>query len=109
MNPETTLRALREETAGRIEALASQLAAIVDTASASSGDDEHDPEGQTIAYERAQAQALLNAARHDLDEIDAALGRVADDTYGHCERCGEPIAPERLEARPAARRCIRHA
>ena len=51
----------RAETGGRIEALAAQLAAIVDTASASSGDDEHDPEGQTIAYERAQAQALLAA------------------------------------------------
>ncbi len=103
------LREVRGETLCRIAALSAQLAAIVETASASSGDDEHDPEGQTIAYDRAQTQALLASARHDLDEADAALARVADGTYGRCETCQEPIAPERLEARPTARRCIRHA
>ena len=107
--PETVLREAREETERRIAALSAQLAAIVDTASASSGDDEHDPEGQTIAYDRAQAQALLGSARRDLDEVDAALARVAEGTYGRCAACGEPIAAERLEARPTARRCIRHA
>jgi RNA polymerase-binding transcription factor DksA len=94
------------EAAARVTALAAQLAGIVDTASASSSDDEHDPEGQTIAYDRAQVAALLAAARHDLAEIDAARARLAAGTYGVCERCGRPIAPERLEARPAARTCI---
>ena len=103
------LRALRAETEGRQTALRAQLAGIVDTASASSGDDEHDPEGQTVAYDRAQTQALLEGANHDLDEIEHALARVDAGTYGVCEVCGQPIAPERLEARPAARRCIRHA
>ncbi|MDD7937976.1 TraR/DksA C4-type zinc finger protein [Actinomycetospora lutea] len=90
----------------RVASLEAQLAGIVETASASSGDDEHDPEGQTIAYDRAQVAALLAAARHDLTEIDAALARVDAGTYGVCERCGRPIAPERLEARPAARTCV---
>ena len=90
----------------RADALSAQLAGIVETASASSGDDEHDPEGQTIAYDRAQVAALLAAARRDLDEIAAARKRVAAGTYGVCERCGRPIAPERLEARPAARTCV---
>jgi len=90
----------------RVEALSAQLAGIVETASASSGDDEHDPEGQTIAYDRAQVAALLAAARRDLDEIAAARKRVATGAYGVCERCGRPIAPERLEARPAARTCV---
>ncbi len=94
------------EARARVAALTAQLAGIVETASASSGDDEHDPEGQTIAYERAQAAALLSGARHDLDEIAAARARVAAGTYGVCERCGRPIAPERLEARPAARTCV---
>ena len=94
------------EAVARVEALNAQLAGIVETASASSGDDEHDPEGQTIAYDRAQVAALLAAARHDLAEIEAARERVATGTYGVCERCGRPIAPERLEARPAARTCI---
>ena len=90
----------------RIAALEAQLAGIVDTASASSGDDEHDPEGQTIAYDRAQVAALLAAARHDLTELDAARERVEAGTYGVCERCGRTIPAERLEARPAARTCV---
>lgn len=101
-----TLDEARAEAVARVEALAAQLAGIVETASASSGDDEHDPEGQTVAYDRAQVAALLAAARHDLAEIDAARARVTAGTYGVCERCGRPVAPERLEARPAARTCV---
>lgn len=109
MSAAPELDALRVETLARIASLEARLAGIVDTASASSGDDEHDPEGQTVAYDRAEAQALLAGARRDLVEVDAALARVAGGTYGVCEVCGEPITPERLEARPAARRCLRHA
>jgi RNA polymerase-binding transcription factor len=103
------LAAQRAATQERIAALEAQVAAIVETASASSGDDEHDPEGQTVAYDRAQAQALLGRARADLAEIDAAFERLDAGTYGVCEVCGRPIPGERLEARPAARRCVRHA
>ncbi|MDL5155154.1 TraR/DksA family transcriptional regulator [Actinomycetospora termitidis] len=109
MSAADDLAAAREETGARITALQAQVAGIVETASASSGDDEHDPEGQTIAYERAQAQALLDRARADLVEIDAALARLDAGTYGICEVCGRDIPGERLEARPAARRCVRHA
>jgi RNA polymerase-binding transcription factor DksA len=103
------LAAERAATQARIAALEAQVAGIVETASASSGDDEHDPEGQTIAYDRAQAQALLERARVDLEEVDAAVARLAAGTYGICEVCGRVIPGERLEARPAARRCVRHA
>jgi RNA polymerase-binding transcription factor DksA len=103
------LAAEREATTTRIAALETQLEGIVETASASSGDDEHDPEGQTIAYDRAQTQALLDRARADLAEVDAAVARLAAGTYGICEVCGRSIPGERLEARPAARRCVRHA
>ena len=72
----------------------------------SNADDEHDPEGATIAFERAQLVAVLKQATSDLTELDAALARVEGGTYGVCERCGLPIALARLEARPAARRCI---
>lgn len=99
----------RDEARTRIAALEAQIANIVETASSSSGDDEHDPEGQTIAYDRAQAQALLARARADLAEIDAAFARLDAGTYGICEVCGRDIPGERLEARPAARRCVRHA
>lgn len=102
--------ALREADAAartRVTALTAQLAGIVETASASSGDDEHDPEGQTIAFDRAQVQALLDAARHEVAEVEAALGRIEAGTYGACERCGAVIAAERLQARPVARTCVR--
>jgi len=70
-------------------------------------DDEHDPEGATIAFERSQLGALVRQAQRHLAEIDAAEARLAAGTYGTCERCGADIGEGRLEARPVARTCIR--
>jgi DnaK suppressor protein len=70
-------------------------------------DDEHDPEGSTVAFERAQLAAVLDAAKGERAEIDAALTRIDAGSYGRCEVCGAAIAPERLHARPAARHCVR--
>jgi len=50
--------------------------------------------------------ALDERSRHLVEEIQAALGRIDDCTYGDCEVCGEPINPARLEALPIARRCV---
>lgn len=100
--------ALAQERAQALEraaALRRDVERIVESTSLTATDDEHDPEG-TTAFERAQAQALLDATAVALTEIDAALARVEAGTYGVCERCGRPIAPERLEARPVARTCI---
>ena len=72
----------------------------------SNADDEHDPEGSTIAFERSQVGALIAQAREHLAEVEAALGRTQDGTYGVCESCGQPIPSARLEARPVARTCI---
>ncbi len=72
----------------------------------SNADDEHDPEGATIAFERAQLASVLRLTTDDLAEVDAALSRVRDGRYGTCERCGAPISPARLDARPTARLCI---
>ena len=69
-------------------------------------DDEHDPDGSTIAFERQQVVALLESARAQLVAVDDALARVAAGTYGVCETCGGEIAPERLEAIPGTRTCI---
>ena len=80
---------------------------MVSASVGSNGDDEHDPEGTTIAFERSQLDALVRQAREHLREIDAAMARLAEGRYGVCERCGRPIAAERLEARPVARTCVR--
>ncbi|MCB5274853.1 RNA polymerase-binding transcription factor DksA [Arthrobacter sp. SO5] len=71
-------------------------------------DDEHDPEGATIAFELQQASALLEHSRASLAQIEAALGRIGDGSYGICQVCGGEIAEGRLEARPSTPFCIRH-
>jgi DnaK suppressor protein len=59
--------------------------------------------------ERSRAIALVRAHRATLRAVEHALRRIDEGTYGTCERCGEPIAVERLEAIPWAVLCIRHA
>lgn len=96
----------RSATRRRIAALSRDFDGFVAASRDSNADDEHDPEGATIAFERSQVVALRREAEQRLDEIEAALTRVADGTYGTCERCGRPIPAERLELRPAARTCV---
>lgn len=69
-------------------------------------DDEHDPEGATIAFERSQIGSLVRQAHDHLAEIDAAVTRLDEGRYGTCEACGDPIPEGRLEARPLARSCV---
>ena len=106
---ERRLRALRLETAAELAAEGRRIDAITAARADANTDDEHDPEGATIGFERAQAEALRAGLQHRLTEVDAALARLADGTYGFCAVCGRPIAPARLEARPTADRCILHA
>ncbi len=101
------LEADRAETLRRLANLTDDYGAIVAASRDTNADDEHDPEGATIAFERSQVGALVRQARLHLEEIDAALARIDDGTYGTCERCGDPIGEGRLEARPVARTCIR--
>jgi RNA polymerase-binding transcription factor DksA len=105
-DPAARLRTLREATSRRIADLRAELADVIDSASSTTGDDEHDPEGATIGFERAQAAALLAAAEAQLRDIDAAGARLTTGTYGSCAVCGKPIAAERLKARPTAERCL---
>ena len=84
------------------------MAALIAASRDSNADDEHDPEGQTIAYERSQLSAVTGRTRDHLAEVEAALARVAAGTYGVCEVCHRPIDPARLEARPTASTCVHH-
>jgi len=90
----------------RAAGLERELRGIVEASGQASADDEHDPEGATIAFERQHVTALLAQAREHLAAIEAALRRLADGSYGVCERCGRPIGAARLAARPAATTCI---
>jgi DnaK suppressor protein len=96
----------RDQTMQRLAALTDDFGEVVAASRDTNADDEHDPEGATIAFERSQVDALVRQARRHLSEIDAALDRVAAGTYGLCETCGQPIPVARLEARPTARVCV---
>lgn len=109
MDPHVARARLLEERAavlGMEQDLASSFEDIVDAARDSNLDDEHDPEGSTIAAERQLVAALSHSATERLGQIDAALARLDLGSYGRCERCSEVIGEGRLEARPAATLCI---
>lgn len=96
----------RAESAAQLAALEADFAALVAASADSNADDEHDPEGATIGFERAQLQATLDQVRARVAALDDAIRREAEGTYGTCERCGRPIGAERLAALPATRTCI---
>jgi DnaK suppressor protein len=100
------LEGLRRETIDQVTALERDFDGFVAAAELVATDDEHDPEGHTIAFERQQVAALLRDARSRLAQLERALDRLDGGTYGRCEVCGAPIGADRLAALPAADRCI---
>jgi RNA polymerase-binding transcription factor DksA len=104
--PRGRLEEERRRTTARLAALRGDYRGFVDASRDTNADDEHDPEGATIAFEREQVGALVRQAEQHLAEVEAALARVADGTYGRCAVCGRPIPAERLEVRPTASTCV---
>jgi DnaK suppressor protein len=68
--------------------------------------DNHLADTATETYDRELDYTLEENAEHVLADIDAALKRIEDGTYGTCTNCGKQIPAERLEARPYATLCI---
>jgi RNA polymerase-binding transcription factor DksA len=100
------LEANRAVTLSQRDQLRRDLDGVIAAQTDIATDDEHDPEGATIAYERSRLSALVDQADTHLVDIASAIDRVAAGTYGSCERCAKPIGAERLEARPTVRTCI---
>ncbi|MFI5496282.1 TraR/DksA family transcriptional regulator [Actinoplanes sp. NPDC051859] len=96
---------LRASAEAQAMTLAQDLESLFVASRDANADDEHDPEGATIGFERAQLTALLAAARERVAEVDDALRRMDAGTYGVCEGCGQSIPEARLAARPFARCC----
>jgi DnaK suppressor protein len=59
-----------------------------------------------VTAERGEAEALASKLRATLADVERALSKLDDGTYGRCEQCGQAIGEARLEAMPTARRCI---
>jgi DnaK suppressor protein len=68
--------------------------------------DEESGEGGTVTVDRERDLALSAQALAAVEEIEAALERIANKTYGSCERCHQPIPKARLRALPYARLCV---
>jgi DnaK suppressor protein len=69
------------------------------------GDDGVEDAGEMSELDRNRSTALTLASRQSqlIEEIDEALGRIEDGTYGQCVRCGKPLDEERLKAMPTAK------
>ncbi|HEY1322563.1 MAG TPA: hypothetical protein VGF32_20070, partial [Streptosporangiaceae bacterium] len=82
------LAAARADAEARVAGLEREFQQIVEAAGAAGDDDEHDPEGATVAFERQHVAALLGQAREQLVQTGLALRRLDEGTYGVCEGCG---------------------
>jgi DnaK suppressor protein len=71
-------------------------------------DDNFADSGQ-VAAERGENKVLYDQLRRELDDIEKALARMDEGTYGTCEVCGADIGADRLDMLPATRYCIQHA
>ena len=119
------LLARRRSLALLVSDLEAEAVGLAD-ATAAGPDDEHDPEGSTVGFERARVAALLDAARRSLVSVEDALSRADATGSGSpgrssarfpgqargagspsCARFGAAIPPERLRARPEASTCVR--
>jgi DnaK suppressor protein len=96
----------RGRTVRQIASLSRSFNDVVAASELVATDDEHDPEGHTIAWERQQIAALLAAAEVRLGELQMAAQRIDEGTYGRCEVCCRAIDDGRLEALPTTTSCI---
>jgi DnaK suppressor protein len=79
---------------------------LIQASHSSNADDEHDPEGTTIAFEREQLVSIMARVQQTIADLRQALSDLDAGRYGVCSGCGEPIDPARLEIRPQARLCV---
>lgn len=93
---------LEEERAG----LASQLTELGFGEQGTLDYDSNFADTSQVTAERGAAEALATELKDRLDDVEKAIGKLDAGTYGTCERCGQPITPARLEAKPASAYCI---
>jgi DnaK suppressor protein len=104
MAAESTLSDVR----AALEAERLELLAELSGEGALAGDhyDANFADSSQVTAERGEAEALATQLKETLADVELALGKIDSGTYGQCESCGQPIGEARLEAMPAARRCI---
>jgi DnaK suppressor protein len=96
----------RASTRALIDQLAGDLDTFQGSRRDSPADDEHDPEGPTLAFEHSQSSAILGQTRVHLAQIDDAIVRLDAGSFGVCVTCGKDIPAARLDARPYSTQCV---
>jgi DnaK suppressor protein len=96
----------REATEALIARLIDDLDSFTDARKDGATDDEHDPEGPTLAFERSQSTAILEQTRQHFAQIESAMLRLDEGTFGVCVTCGKDIPFARLEVRPYSTQCV---
>ncbi len=71
--------------------------------------DQHQGDIGTETFEREKDFSLLEQLEAEISDLDAALRKIDEGTYGQCEVCRKDIEPDRLEAMPGTRTCFEHA
>jgi DnaK suppressor protein len=104
-NPDAARAALEDEA----EQLKSQLEALDTTDDTNLVFDDNFADSGQVAAEQGEAKELANRLRDQLADVQRALDKLDNGTYGKCEVCGNRIGDARLEAMPATRYCIEHA
>jgi len=102
---EALLVSERERVRAAIVDLSTEHDSVIEASGHANLDDEHDPEGATVGFERAGLASLLRGARRRLTQLDESVERLYAGTYGTCGQCGTLVAFERLLAWPTAETC----
>lgn len=101
------LEAERERLTEELEAIEEHLPEVEQVSMDTTGGyDEDLADVASDAFEREKGFAIESSVQELLNQVEEALGRMYEGTYGLCEVCGEVIHPERLRALPYARLCI---
>jgi RNA polymerase-binding protein DksA len=101
------LEAERDRLSQELEAIEEHLPEVEQVSmDASGGYDEDLADVASDTFEREKGFAIENSVQDLLTQVEEALGRLEEGTYGICEVCGQPIHPDRLRALPYARLCI---
>ena len=110
MADQSLISSVRSQLTHERDRLEAQISSLEPGHGAASPDfDDNFADSGQVAAEQGENMALAGQLRTELDEVERALAKLDDGTYGKCETCGESIVPARLEAMPAARFCIDHA
>ena len=100
------LLARRVEVLAGLRDQAEQLRLVRRDRAADFADDEHDPEGSTLSAAWQLLDGVHRAHLEELGQLEAALERIEEASFGRCEACGREIPVERLLVRPQATRCV---